>query len=168
MTDTIEAVALNLRADLDEATKQHMPAMVVTTNYLRTVLDTIAALKAEIERLTTVNTPCGPETHEKAVGWHLPTMLRWIDENRAATHMPSGDLVGTVLRIAAERIERLTEREAQAKLDGVRAGIEAAAAVVEAIDARPDFVPDSFYDGTGAAYDAIRALDAEAIAKGEG
>lgn len=53
MTDTIEAVALQkLRADLDEATKQHMPAMVVTTDYLRSVLDTLASLRAEVERLT--------------------------------------------------------------------------------------------------------------------
>lgn len=51
MTDTIEAVALEkLRADLDEATKQHMPAMVVTTDYLRSVLDTIAALRAELAK----------------------------------------------------------------------------------------------------------------------
>ena len=33
-----EDAMLRLRADLDEATKQHMPAMVVTTDYLRGVL----------------------------------------------------------------------------------------------------------------------------------
>jgi hypothetical protein len=47
MTDENEAVVLKLRADLDEATKQHMPAMVVTTEYLRAVLDTNALLRAE-------------------------------------------------------------------------------------------------------------------------
>ena len=102
MTDTIEAVALKLRTDLDEAAKQHMPAMVVTTDYLRTVLDSIAAQKAEIERLT--------------------------------------------------------EREAQAKLDGVRAGIEASALLLER--------DDGFGEWWDAAQFVRSELDAEAIAKG--
>lgn len=55
----------------------------------------------------TVATPCGEEPFEQAVRWHLPTVLRWIVYNRDAVRVPSGELVGTVLQIAADRIERL-------------------------------------------------------------
>lgn len=105
MTDTIEAVALEkLRADLKEATKQHMTVMVVTSDYLRSVLDTIAALKAEIERLT--------------------------------------------------------EREAQAKLDGVRAGIDAAK---RALNTAKGVNKAALWDVNH----ILGTLSAEAIAKGE-
>lgn len=40
------------------------------------------------------------------VKWHVPTILRWIDENRSAAYTPGGDLVGTVLRHAADMIEQ--------------------------------------------------------------
>lgn len=43
-----DLVAQKLRADLDEATKQHMPAMVVTTDYLRATLDRIQALETSL------------------------------------------------------------------------------------------------------------------------
>ena len=43
-----ELVERKLRADLDAATEQHMPVMVVTTDYLRGVLDQIAQLQAEL------------------------------------------------------------------------------------------------------------------------
>lgn len=59
----------------------------------------------------TVMTPMGEQSFNQAVRWHLPTMLRWIDENRDATYVPGGDLVGSILRIAAERIERLTANQ---------------------------------------------------------
>lgn len=43
-----DLVTQKLRADLDEATKQHMPAMVVTTDYLRATLDRIQALETSL------------------------------------------------------------------------------------------------------------------------
>ena len=54
----------------------------------------------------TVQTPLGEEPFERAVRWHMPTMLRWLDHNQDACYMPSGDLVGTVLRAAANALER--------------------------------------------------------------
>ena len=63
-------------------------------------------------------------------------------------------------------IERLTERADQAKLDGVRAGIEASA---ERLRVSPFYSsPDSQRRACfSIARDIIRALSAEAIAKGE-
>ena len=62
----------------------------------------------------------------------------------------------TIAVLKAE-IERLTEREARAKLDGVRAGIEASAKLGE-----------NRQWSVGLRAHEIRALDAAAIAKGEG
>lgn len=53
-----------------------------------------------------VETPIGSQPFDQAVRWHVPTMLRWIDHNRTADRVPSGDLVGEVLRTAANMIER--------------------------------------------------------------
>jgi len=46
--DVREVIDRKLRADLDAAAEQHMPVMVVTTDYLRGVLDQIAQLQAEL------------------------------------------------------------------------------------------------------------------------
>jgi hypothetical protein len=54
----------------------------------------------------TVETPMGEQPFAQAVRWHLPTVLRWIIHNRNAERTPDGSLVGEVLRIAAETIER--------------------------------------------------------------
>jgi uncharacterized membrane protein YccC len=81
MTDETEAVAMEkLRADLDEATKQHMPAMVVTTDYLRTVLDTIAAQKAQIKRL---------ERALRSIAWPMNEAGPWA-QAVAASALPGG------------------------------------------------------------------------------
>ncbi len=79
------------------------------------------------------------------------------------------EAAATIATLRAE-VERLTEREAQAKLDGVRAGIEASAVQCEWPQEAP--VKLEYQRGlmTGCVLceRAIRALDAEAIAKGEG
>lgn len=69
------------------------------------------------------------------------------------------EAAATIAAMRAE-IERLTEREAQAKLDGVRAGIEASALLLER--------DDGFGEWWDAAQFVRSELDAEAIAKGEG
>lgn len=94
---------------------------------------------------------------------------RYGSENRdQMTVRKNGERDQAAATIAAQKaeIERLTEREAQAKLDCVRAGIEAAkAALKDETRSGPD---DTWSDGWEDCWCAIRALDAEVIAKGEG
>jgi hypothetical protein len=71
----------------------------------------------------TVKTPMGEQPHSKALGWYLPTMLRWIDDNRSAVQMPDGQLVGTVLRTAAERIEWLADERTKAMYNAADADL---------------------------------------------
>lgn len=75
----------------------------------------------------------------------------------------------TIAAMKAE-IERLTEREAQAKLDGVKAGIEASAVQCEWPPEAPVKVEyqRGLMTGCILCERAIRALDAQAITKGEG
>lgn len=59
----------------------------------------------------TVETPLGTQSFSQAVRWHMPTQLRWLDYNRGADYMPGGDMVGSVLRACADRLESLAARK---------------------------------------------------------
>lgn len=100
---------------------------------------------------------------ERAITAHTAALIAGAGElgQRLRSHTTAEDawydIDEAAATIAAQKaeIERLTEREAQAKLDGVRAGIEAAREVAtHHYGDRP--------------ITAIDDLDAEAIAKGEG
>jgi hypothetical protein len=58
----------------------------------------------------TVETPLGTQPFKQAACWHMPTQLRWLDHNRDANYMPGGDMVGSVLRACADRLESLAAR----------------------------------------------------------
>lgn len=98
-------------------------------------------------------------------------LLAWVDSDDAGRRPdPTSLKRQAAATIAAQKaeIERLTKREAQAKLDGVRAGIEASAEACEA--AVNKIPPGKIMErmACGLCFNNIRALDAAAIAKGEG
>jgi len=57
-----------------------------------------------------VETPLGRQPYDQAVRWHLPTILRWIDHNREEPRVPSGELTGSVLRVAATVLENFIKQ----------------------------------------------------------
>lgn len=141
MTDTIEAVALKLRTDLDEAAKQHMPAMVVTTDYLRTVLDTIAAQKAEIERLTE------REAQAKLDGVRAEKIARI--RHGALLTIATGGFKGDKCRqIAREALNTVCTAALDA--EAIAKGIITAAALSDLIAGDADLIaPDTLADSDG-------------------
>ena len=153
-TDTIEAVALEkLRADLDEATKHHMPAMVVTTDYLRSVLDRIAALRAENFMLAAG--ACINPGDGGLVGDEHGNSICTVYEDKLKLEAEVTDLMA-----------KLNEAQAQlatARIEGVRAGIEASAGIVER---QSDYTTVTPFVQRDRLLAEVRALDPAAIVEG--
>lgn len=53
-----------------------------------------------------VETPLGPEPHEQAVKWHLPTILRSIAAKSTMGYDDSGSLASDSIRAAADKLEQ--------------------------------------------------------------
>lgn len=168
MTDTIEAVARAVcAAHWADQYGQTADADVVDNEWFDWQPEAQAAITALIE---------GAGDDETA-RWLFNLELETSDTSLAAVEgfvlggevFKTTELKALIERLTAQiaamkaEIERLTEREPQVKLDGVRAGIEAAKAAIK--DAGPD---DTWSHGWEDCWCAIRALDAEVIAKGEG
>lgn len=148
MTDETKAVAL--AAEFFETWPRYsLRAVSALAEYFETyAADRITALdKHRIERAGEV------EQRLRECAANLGGCL----ESEAMTQAAA-----TIAALKAQ-IERLTEREAQIELDGVRKGIEAALSAIN--DETPLTSGDTWGEGWADCRNAIRALDAEAIAK---
>lgn len=98
-----DLVTQKLRTDLDEATKQHMPAMVVTTDYLRATLDRITELETSlaeaegrVKAITialhdAIRRPMG-QVPESADPFYSPAMAEQAEARRVARSQALSEL----------------------------------------------------------------------------
>lgn len=154
MTDTIEAVARAIANASAEAWENrgvcthpsswHPEAQAAHTKAL---IEGAGELEQRLERDATCM-----EAWANGLGPY-PATVRGVSKKQSER---ARQAAATIAALKAEN-ERLIEREAQAKLDGVRAGIEASALLLER--------DDGFGEWWDAAQFVRSELDAEAIAK---
>lgn len=175
MTDTFEIVAL--KALIERARNHKMTPQERFDQMVSFVSEGVD--KAAVRARLIENAAVPQEIIDAAIATDRRALIEGAGELRCVKSVsferdfgallwtPYDQAAATIAALKAE-IERLTEREAQVKLDGVKAGIEASAVQCEWPPEAPVKVEyqRGLMTGCILCERAILALDAEAIAKG--